>query len=192
MCIKQEGIHDGGKGLRLDQMIKYAISKGARILFVGINPHHGSYRRGVPFSNNKTFWYLLNRAGVINERIDELKTDEGLKDMYETRFTRLYSLNFTNIITRPSHDVSELRKGEEDRGRIRILKTIIGNRPRVVCFIGKVTYSKFLNSNSIRFGWQNDIGRSRVYLMHFPIRGAARIRVNELRRIKEVAFNGKG
>jgi hypothetical protein len=31
-------------------MIVYKVSKNARILFVGINPHLGSYRRGVPFS----------------------------------------------------------------------------------------------------------------------------------------------
>ena len=43
-------------------MIAYKISKNARILFVGINPHPGSYRRSVPFSNNKMFWYLLNRS----------------------------------------------------------------------------------------------------------------------------------
>jgi TDG/mug DNA glycosylase family protein len=36
-------------------MIAYKTSKNAKILFVGINPHPGSYRRGVPFSNNKMF-----------------------------------------------------------------------------------------------------------------------------------------
>ena len=46
-------------------MIAYKVSKKAKILFVGINPHPGSYRRGVPFSNNKMFWYLLNRAGFL-------------------------------------------------------------------------------------------------------------------------------
>lgn len=40
-------------------MIAYKLSKNARILFVGINPHPGSFRRGVPFSNNKMFWYRL-------------------------------------------------------------------------------------------------------------------------------------
>ena len=48
-------------------MIAYKTSKNAKILFVGINPHPGSYRRGVPFSNNKMFWYLLNRAGLLDE-----------------------------------------------------------------------------------------------------------------------------
>ena len=43
-------------------MIRYRY-KNAKILFVGINPHPGSFRRGVPFSNNKMFWYLLSDAG---------------------------------------------------------------------------------------------------------------------------------
>jgi double-stranded uracil-DNA glycosylase len=56
-------------------MIDYKISKNARILFVGINPHPGSYRRGVPFSNNKMFWYLLNRVGLLQEAEKDLKND---------------------------------------------------------------------------------------------------------------------
>lgn len=60
-------------------MIVYKISRNARILFVGINPHPDSYRRGVPFSNNKMFWYLLNHAGLIQETETDLKNDQLLK-----------------------------------------------------------------------------------------------------------------
>ena len=54
-------------------MIAYKTSKHAKVLFVGINPHPGSYRRGVPFSNNKMFWYLLNRSGLLAEAESDLK-----------------------------------------------------------------------------------------------------------------------
>src|SRR5690349_3706747 len=54
-------------------MVAYKTSKDARVLFVGINPHPGSYRRGVPFSNNKMFWYLLNRAGLLRETEKDLR-----------------------------------------------------------------------------------------------------------------------
>ena len=67
-------------------MIKYKVSKNARILFVGINPHPGSYRRGVPFSNNKMFWYLLNRAGLLDEVEIDLKSDKSLKHIYDKKF----------------------------------------------------------------------------------------------------------
>ncbi|MEM0143695.1 MAG: hypothetical protein QXL94_07070, partial [Candidatus Parvarchaeum sp.] len=63
-------------------MIKYYILKNPVILFVGINPHFGSYKRGVPFSNNKMFWYLLFEAGIINEPREFLKNDKKLKELY--------------------------------------------------------------------------------------------------------------
>jgi G:T/U-mismatch repair DNA glycosylase len=75
-------------------MIDYKISKNARILFVGINPHPGSYRRGVPFSNNKMFWYLLNRVGLLQEAENDLKNDHLLKGIYDEKFLPEYGLKF--------------------------------------------------------------------------------------------------
>lgn len=172
-------------------MIAYIISKNAKILFVGINPHYGSYRRGIPFSNNKMFWYLLSRSGIINESVRDLKDDKNLKRIYKNRFRQIYNLNFTNIIMRPSHDVSQLKRGEENDGRRRIRHVILKCKPKVVCFIGKVTYSKFLGSNDFKFGWQTDIYDSKMYVMHFPLRGKASVRIKELREINKVAGNGK-
>lgn len=171
-------------------MIKYAISKNARIMFIGINPHHGSYNRGIPFSNNKMFWYLLNRSGIINEPEAALRQDDNLRYVYKNKFIKNYKLNFTNIITRPSRSIAELRPGEEVAGRKRILNLISRFTPNVVCFIGKVTYEKFLGHAGFDFGWQNDIFNSKAYLMHFPIRGRADIRVRELKEVAKVAYNG--
>jgi TDG/mug DNA glycosylase family protein len=86
------------------------ISKNARILFVGINPHPGSYRRGVPFSNNKMFWYLLNRVGLLQETESDLKNDQLLKLIYDKKFLPAYGLNFVNLVDRPTIDVTELKK----------------------------------------------------------------------------------
>lgn len=168
-------------------MIVYEISKNAKILFVGINPHPGSDRRGVPFSNNKMFWYLLNRAGLLEEVESDLKNDETLKSIYEQKFVAKYALNFVNLVDRPTVDVSKLEKNEEQAGVIRVLKIIQNHKPKVVCFIGKVTFNKFHGSRECDYGWQENIGQSRVYLMHFPIRGLAAIRVSELREIKRAA-----
>lgn len=95
-------------------MIAYKTSKDARVLFVGINPHPGSYRRGVPFSNNKMFWYLLNRAGLLHEAEKDLKNDQSLKRIYEQKFLPEYGLNFVNLVDRPTVDVTMLKKGEEE------------------------------------------------------------------------------
>ncbi|MCL5283088.1 MAG: mismatch-specific DNA-glycosylase [Planctomycetes bacterium] len=168
-------------------MIEYKVGKHLRILFVGINPHPGSYRRGVPFSNNKTFWYLLNRAGLLNEDETVLRTDRGLKEMFDTRFLPKYRLGFINLVDRPTVEVTELKRGEEKPGVERAIQTILTCKPKVACFVGKVTYNKFRGMRDCSYGWQENIGVSRIYVMHFPIRGPADIRIRELEGLKRAS-----
>lgn len=167
-------------------MIRYRY-KQPMILFVGINPHFGSFDRGVPFSNNKLFWYLLSDAGIIQEKRNELQFDDSLKQMYEKKFNTVYKLGFMNIINRPTRDISGLKKGEELPGRRKISRIIKTEMPKIVCFIGKVTYEKYTGSKNFTFGWQDPIHGAKVYVMHFPLRGKAIIRVRELYEIKRVA-----
>jgi TDG/mug DNA glycosylase family protein len=170
-------------------MIKYRVARNVRILFVGINPHPGSDRRGVPFSNNKTFWYLLNRAGLLHEDENALRTDRGLKEMYDNRLLPKYRLSFINLVDRPTVEVTGLKRGEEKAGVERSIQTILTYKPKVACFIGKVTYNKFRGTRDCTYGWQENIGASRVYVMHFPIRGPADIRIRELEEIKQASRN---
>jgi double-stranded uracil-DNA glycosylase len=172
-------------------MIAYKISKNARILFVGINPHPGSYRRSVPFSNNKMFWYLLNQAGLIQEAERDLKNDQLLKRIYDKKFLHEYRLNLVNLVDRSTIDVTELKKGEEHAGIRRVLRIIRNYRPKVVCFIGKIAFNTFCSSRKCDWGWQTEIEGARVYLMHFPIRGPASVRVRELREVKSATDAGK-
>jgi TDG/mug DNA glycosylase family protein len=168
-------------------MIKYRVARNARILFVGINPHPGSDRRGVPFSNNKTFWYLLNRAGLLNEDENTLRTDRGLKEMYDKRFLPKYRLSFINLVDHPTVEVTKLKRGEEKPGVERAIRTILTYKPKVVCFVGKVTYNKFRGTRDCDYGWQEDIGATRVCVMHVPIRGPADVRIQELEEIKQAS-----
>ena len=163
-------------------MIRY-IYRNSQILFVGINPHPGSFNRGVPFSNNKLFWYLLSEAGVTDEKRDELRDDEALKRVYKEKFNAVYELGLVNIINRPTRDVTELYKSEELPGRKRISRIIKAEAPKVICFIGKVAYEKYIGSRDFSFGWQSTIGVSRAFVMHFPLRGEAIVRIRELREI---------
>lgn len=167
-------------------MIHYSY-KQPKILFVGINPHFGSFDRGVPFSNNKSFWYLLSDAGIIQEKRDELRDDESLRRMYTKKFNAVYRLGFVNIIDRPTRDVSELEKGEELPGRKKISRIIRTEMPKVVCFIGKITYEKYTGSKDFSFGWQNSINGAKIFVMHFPLRGEAVVRIRELRKIAQAA-----
>ena len=167
-------------------MIRYRYIKPA-ILFVGINPHPGSFNRSVPFSNNKMFWYLLSEAGLVEEARDELRNDEVLKRIYSEKFNAVYKLGFVNIINRPTRDITEIKNGEELSGRRKILRIIKAETPRVVCFIGKIAYQKYTGLKNVSFGWQGSIDDAKVFVMHFPLRGEAVIRVRELREIKRAA-----
>jgi TDG/mug DNA glycosylase family protein len=167
-------------------MIRYSY-KQPKILFVGINPHFGSFDRGVPFSNNKSFWYLLSGAGIIQEKRDELRDDESLRRVYIKKFNAVYRLGFVNIIDRPTRDVSELEKGEELPGRKKLSRIIRTEMPKVVCFIGKITYEKYTGSKDFSFGWQDSINGAKIFVMHFPLRGEAVVRIRELRKIAQAA-----
>lgn len=166
-------------------MITYRYKK-PDLLFVGINPHPGSFERGVPFSNNKMFWYLLSDAGLIPEQRAELKNDRTLAKLYKEKFNAVYKLGFVNIIDRPTPNISKLIKNEELSGRKRITRIIKTETPQVVCFVGKITYAKFIARKEVAFGWQADIGNTKVYVMHAPLRGEASVRVKELQAIKRV------
>jgi TDG/mug DNA glycosylase family protein len=80
--------------------------------------------------------------------------------------------------------VTRLRRGEERAGVRRVLKIIETCRPKIVCFIGKIAFNKFFGSRKCDWGWQAGINDSKVFLMHFPIRGPAQVRVDELREVK--------
>ena len=165
-------------------MIRYHYAK-PEILFVGINPHLGSYARGVPFSNNKSFWYLLSDAGMIEEERSELKDDIRLERLYTRKFNQVYKLGFINIISRPTQGISDLVRGEELPGRRKISSIVKSQKPKVVCFIGKITYEKYTGSKEFSYGWQENIGGTRVFVMHSPLRGEAEIRIQEFRLIKK-------
>ena len=172
-------------------MIRYRANR-SRILFAGINPHPGSFDRGVPFSNNKLFWYLLSRAGLIEETIEDLRDDVKLRKIYREKFNQVYGLGLINIIDRPTRDITLLKKGEELAGRKKIERVIKTQKPNVVCFIGKIAYEKYIGSKKFDFGWQDDIHASKSFVMHFPLRGEATVRIRELKTVAAVSANEGG
>lgn len=95
-----------------------------------------------------------------------------------------------NIIKRPTRDITQLVEGEKLPGREMISRIMKAEMPRVVCFIGKVSYRKYIGLKDF-FGWKDSIGKSRVFVMHAPLRGKAIVRVRELREIAEIALTGK-
>ena len=163
--------------------IEYHLFENMKILFVGINPHPGSDRRGVPFSNNKMFWYLLSAAGLIQEPRTELKDDLKLYFIYSERFQHHYSYGVINLIDRPTVSTTELKRAEAVYGRERLIAAIHRYHPRAVCFVGKITYQLFKAKIQCSYGWQDPIASSQIYVMHPPHRGFAHIRIAELKEI---------
>jgi len=167
--------------------IKYQVSHDSKILFIGTNPSPGSYHRGVPFSSNKSFWYLLHDAGLLPENRNELQDDKTLKKIFTEKFTKIYHLGLINLVYRPTKMVSEIKQKEAIPGSLRIISAIKYYRPSVVCFIGKGTYQLFTQDSDCKYGWQPVIDSSKVFVMHSPIHGYANIRINELKEIGQAA-----
>lgn len=164
-------------------MIKDQIGYDLKILFIGMNPHPGSDRRGVPFSNNKMFWYLLHDAGLLVEPREVLRDDKKLKHLYLHVFKDLYRFGLINIVNRPTRTATEIKKEEAIPGRKRILAAIKKYKPKVVCFVSKITYKLFIDSSAFKYGWQPDIAQSKIYVTHAPLHGLARVRVKEFQEV---------
>ncbi len=168
-------------------MIQYQVGYGLKILFVGINPHPGSYSRGIPYSNNKLFWYLLHEAGLLPETRSQLKNDVLLKRLFLRDFKNKYRLGLLNVVDRATRTASELKRVEALPNSKRILSAIKKYRPLVVCFVGKITYSMFSGEAKVSYGWQPDIADSKIYVMHSPGHGLASVRIEELKEINKVS-----
>lgn len=168
-------------------MIKYQIGYGLKILFIGINPHPGSDKRGVPFSNNKMFWYLLHGAGILKEPRELLKDEKYLKHLYLYEFKKIYGFGLINMVDRPSRTASDLKKIEAVPGRKRLYTIIKRYKPKIVCFVGKITYSLFIDQKEVEYGWQPDIDDSKIYVMHTPLHGPASVRIKDLKKVYKAA-----
>jgi double-stranded uracil-DNA glycosylase len=133
------------------------------------------------------FWYLLSDAGLIAEPREVLKDDVKLKHLYEHSFKNNYKFGLMGLALSPSPTVEGLDKSEIAPGRKRILDAIKKYKPRVVCFIAKITYSLFANSSAASFGWQDDIADSKIYVAHAPHRGFASVRIKEFKEVYKAA-----
>jgi TDG/mug DNA glycosylase family protein len=167
--------------------IKYQISHDSKLLFVGTNPSPGTYRREVPFSNNKSFWYLLHAAGLLPVSRHELQDDKLLKKIFIQKLTSVYHLGLINLVYRPTKTISEVKRAEAVPGNLRIISAIKYYRPSVVCFVGKGTYQLFTQTSHCEYGWQAPIDASKIFVMHSPIHGLASIRIEELKEVAKAA-----
>ena len=110
-----------------------------------------------------------------------------LRKIYREKFNQVDGLGLINIINRPTRDITLLKKGEQLTGRKKMESVIKIQKPFVVCFIGKIAYEKYIGSKKFDFGWQDDIHASKIFVMHFPLRGQASVRIHELKTVAAVS-----
>ena len=79
-------------------------------------------------------------VGLLQEAGSDLKNDQLLMGIYDKKFLPEYGLKFVNLVDRPTINVTELKKGDEQAGVRRALRIIRTYRPKVVCFILHAPY----------------------------------------------------
>lgn len=145
------------------------LRPGLDIVFVGINPGVISAKAGHYYANlNNAFWRCLYLAGL---------TPVLLAPADDQRILT-FGYGLTDIIKRPSRGAHDLRSEEFQHGRAILERKLLGCRPRVVCFNGKIAFVGFFGEKPFRgFGRQGvTIGPSKVFVVpstspanaHFP------------------------
>ncbi len=167
--------------------IQYHVTKDTKLLFIGANPSFNTYENRVPFSGNKSLWYQMYDAGLIDEPREILKNNKSLKTIYDTKFTQVYHLGLLNIANRPTQHFIEIKQAEAMPGIKRIHAAIKKYKPNLICFIGKRTYQLFAQDPNADYGWQEPINGSKIFVMHFPLHGLWSVRVNELKKVAQEA-----
>ena len=125
-------------------------------VFIGLNPGIQTAVKGHAYSHRSNlFWKLLHTSGCT----PRLCRPEEDGDM-----PKLYELGFTNIVSRPTKDGSELSKDEMDAGVAELDMKASLHRPEAVAIVGKsiwesiwrVRHRKNIKKEEFKYGWQDD------------------------------------
>jgi double-stranded uracil-DNA glycosylase len=111
------------------------IKPGVRVLFVGINPGVRSAVTGHHFAGySNRFWKLVWESRLVPEPLTHLDDD------------RLHQWGFgiTNLISRPSPGIDDLRPAEYEAGWSALARKIRKYRPETVAFVGVTLYRAIL------------------------------------------------
>jgi TDG/mug DNA glycosylase family protein len=107
------------------------IRPGVRVLFVGINPGVRSALTGHHFAGfSNRFWKLLHASGLVPEPLTYLD-DDRLPE---------WGYGITNIVSRATRGIDELRPDEYKAGRLRLRRKVRRYRPLVVACVGLTVY----------------------------------------------------
>jgi TDG/mug DNA glycosylase family protein len=115
--------------------LKDRIRPGLRVLFVGINPGVRSAITGHHFAGySNRFWKLLHNSRLVPEPITYLDDDR----LHE------WNLGITNLISRPSPGINDLRPQDYVRGWKVLDRKILRYAPEVVALVGVTVFRAIL------------------------------------------------
>lgn len=126
------------------------------VLFIGLNPGITTAQQGHAYAHpSNLFWKLLHSSGC---------TDRRCAPKEDVDMPELYSLGFTNIVSRPSKEQSELSRAEMVAGTPVLEEKARQWKPEACCLVGKGIweavyqwkYGRKLNKADFAYGWQDD------------------------------------
>lgn len=147
-------------GGEVDTLPDY-LRPGLDIVFVGINPGLTSAKAGHYFFNPRNrFWAAFNAAGLAPEPLGPETDSRALH----------YGIGFTDVVKRPTRQMSELRAADYRDGASMLRKKLLACGPLVVCFNGLTGFKHYARytggSADAAIGLQADrIGTSRLYVL---------------------------
>jgi TDG/mug DNA glycosylase family protein len=143
------------------------------IVFVGINPSLYSVERGHYFARpTNRFWAALSRSQLSARARCGLGVDV-LRPEHDVELPR-FGLGFTDVIKRPTANISELGHSEFAQAVPRLFAELHRYAPRVACFHGLTGYRPFLrlalgSTSRPALGPQPErIGVTRLYVVPNP------------------------
>ena len=138
------------------------MGDGMRVLFVGINPGIRSSLTGHHFAGySNRFWKLLYDAKLVPESITYVD-DDRLPE---------WGYGITNIVSRPTPGVNDLRREEFVAGRARLRAKVRRCRPALVALVGVTVFRAMFpeRHGAVSLGLQRErIGDAAVFVLPNP------------------------
>ena len=144
-------------------MLRDRITRGVRILFVGINPGQRSEAIGHHFAGySNRFWPLLYDSKLVSERISA-EDDDRLHE---------WGLGVTNLVARMTPGIDSLRPAEYVAGARVLRRKIRHFKPPIVALVGVSIYRSLFNVRSgthVSLGLQiEELEGARVFVLPNP------------------------
>jgi len=153
-----------------------------RILSIGLNPSPVSVKAGYYFANPRNrFWTALNESRLVDEKL--LPGEAAMQELFMN-----YKIGFTDLVKKPTRMGNELRAADYREGATVLKEKLLGHRPGIAWFHGKVTYRNFLKyaegmETEIPWGAQkHSVGKTRIFVTPNPSPANARYSIADLTR----------